>query len=73
MSPAVVVLDALRQLTERVLNALVGKRLVALNQVSRADHIGVQDDRELADRLLSQDTPSDATLGVTIRDTIVSG
>jgi hypothetical protein len=30
------------------MNALVGKRLVALDECRRADHIGVQDDGELS-------------------------
>ena len=43
---SIVVFDGPGKAVEGILNALVGKRLVALDECRRADHIGVQNDSE---------------------------
>jgi hypothetical protein len=45
---SIVVFDGPGKAVEGILNALVGKRLVALDECRRADHIGVQNDGELS-------------------------
>ena len=47
--------DGFRESPESILNALVGERLIQLDECSRANYIGVQDVSELTCRLFSHE------------------
>ena len=55
MRDSAMVDDGFRESPERILNALVGERLIQLDECSRANHIGVQDNSEFTCRLFSHE------------------
>ena len=63
--------NSLREALESILYALVSNRLIELNKRSRADHISVQQYRELAGRFLSHVDPCPYNYAGMCADSIV--